>query len=292
MPESESTSTRAFLQSRAFEQFDLALLPEPKTVVVDSHLHVARRPAGGAVTARHYLCTLPAGSLILPLNLEGYIFSATPTAETSSLTPNSIDAAAVELWQSAVVKAPFMIPPSSSTTTIIRAGETVRLGTDSTATARSAIWAAAEGEFLRIEGNSQEHGEDAGWLSALPLGPGWLVSASEEVEVRGFTASELLSTRGLEAVARACLQWARLAAAWLEAELERELIHAQASLERSAESYDQALEHIAAAAEGIDLTAVPQKMLSDPLMAALALVGQSQGIAIKAPAGDDAGGSR
>ncbi len=269
---------------RAYQPFDLAQLAGATTTGSPTHLYIARRLADGTTAERFYLCSLPAGALLLPLSVSGYAFIATPTAETEGPTTDPLAAGALALWQTAVAKAPFLADPKPGMLAA-KAGITLSLAEGDLVTADAPIWAVCEGHGFVIEIGE---GDESIVQSFAPLGPGWLVRALAACEVEFWPPELFLQERGLAAVQETADIWARLAADWLERETRRREDQARASRDLSHKGYQVALERVAVAAEGEHAEVLTAGPVTDPLVAALQHIGRIQDINIRTPATDDA----
>ncbi|MCK4726189.1 MAG: hypothetical protein KAT29_10310, partial [Anaerolineales bacterium] len=261
-------------------------LEKATVTVVPTYLYIAQRLDNGETAERFYLCTLPAGALILPISIKGYAFIAVPTEATADTQAAPPDARALVLWQSAIVNAPFLAHPSSKVK-IAKSGEKIHLDTETSITAKDVLWAVASDPNLTIVPGTGINSENQTPVAVAPVGPGWILSADHETDVRILEPETLFHKHGLEGIKEVWEAWAHLAVEWLEIEFQRAEDQAQTSQERSKKSYQDALEHIAAAAEGVDRVSTEPELVHDPLLAALSTLGELQGITIKTPAHDD-----
>lgn len=270
-------------EQRPYQPFDLAKLDAVTVTQVPTHLYIAKHLDDGTVSERFYLCSLPAGALLLPLAIPGYSFIGTPTAETEKSTDGLADAQALVLWQTAVANAPFLADPIPGMLAA-RARQTLQLEEDVLVTAKAPLWAVSSGPGLLIETNDSLTPEDAPFLNAAPLGPGWLVRTLASYDVEFWQPALFLQEKGMVAVQEVATVWALMAASWLEVEIKRREQQAQESSALSQRGYQLALERVAEAAQGQQQRDVmPTGPIVDPLLAALRQIGERQGISIQVP---------
>ncbi|MCB0099915.1 MAG: hypothetical protein KDE46_29485, partial [Caldilineaceae bacterium] len=251
--------------------------------------YIARRMANGEAGQRVFLCTLPVGAHLLPMQSAHHIFLAVPTAAAPAWESCPLQANALALWQMALAQAPCTAAQGrrEQAVRIVQAEKSFRLDAQEAITARAPLWILSEEPAFAFADSSAEAAQNTGHYSAslppvavAPLGRGWVIHTTSAAGATVVTPDDFLAHAADDVVMQVATAWAQQAAAWLDTQLQQTGEAVRQSRRQAAANYESALANVARSATGIS-PATRQAAARDPLTAALRLLGQRQGFTIQ-----------
>jgi NHLM bacteriocin system ABC transporter ATP-binding protein len=293
MPDTSVPSSELQTEKPAYKPVDLATLVGFKVTTARTHLYICRQDADGAPGERHFLCTLPAGALITPMSLNGFIFIATPVDEQEDWGHEAVSPNALTRWQAALGTAPFL-DIGGVDVRLAKPGGTTQVEAGTLLSTDVPLWAVAEHAVFSVAAatgvvSGEAPAEEL--LAAAPVGDGWIVRVMEATAVRLVTPDTLLAADGRESVQRVADRWAELAVVWLASVEEQEHRLEAASRTSNEDAFSKALVHIAQSAEGRAPDLHELSAVEEPLIPVLNVLEKELGIEIVAPPERQAGQS-